>query len=35
MNTLLYGDNLEMLRRYWKGKTVDLVYLDSPLQPGL
>ena len=30
MNTLYYGDNLEILRRYVKDETVDLVYLDPP-----
>ena len=27
MNTLYYGDNLDVLRRYVKDETVDLVYL--------
>ena len=30
MNTLYYGDNLDVLRRYVKDETVDLVYLDPP-----
>ena len=30
MNTLYYGDNLNILRRYIKDETVDLVYLDPP-----
>jgi len=30
MGTLYYGDNLDILRRYLKDKTVDLVYLDPP-----
>jgi hypothetical protein len=30
MGTLYYGDNLEILRRYIKDETVDLVYLDPP-----
>jgi DNA modification methylase len=30
MNTLYYGDNLDVLRRYIKDETVDLVYLDPP-----
>jgi len=30
MNTLYYGDNLEILRKYIKDETVDLVYLDPP-----
>jgi DNA modification methylase len=29
-NTLYYGDNLEVLQRYVKDETVDLVYLDPP-----
>ena len=27
-NTLYYGDNLDILRRYIKDESVDLVYLD-------
>ena len=30
MGTLYYGDNLDILRRYMKDETVDLVYLDPP-----
>ncbi|HOW90765.1 MAG TPA: DNA methyltransferase [Anaerolineaceae bacterium] len=30
MNTLYYGDNLDILRRYVPDETVDLVYLDPP-----
>ena len=30
MNTLYYGDNLDILRRYVGDETVDLVYLDPP-----
>ena len=30
MNTLYYGDNLEILQRYVKDETVDLIYLDPP-----
>jgi DNA modification methylase len=30
MGTLYYGDNLEILQRYIKDETVDLVYLDPP-----
>ena len=30
MGTLYYGDNLDVLRRYLKDETVDLVYLDPP-----
>ena len=29
-NTLFYGDNLDVLRRYAKDESVDLVYLDPP-----
>jgi site-specific DNA-methyltransferase (adenine-specific) len=29
-NQLYYGDNLEVLQRYIKDETVDLVYLDPP-----
>lgn len=31
-NTLYYGDNLEVLRRYIKDETVDLIYLDPPFK---
>ncbi len=30
MNTLYYGDNLNILRRYIKDESVDLVYLHPP-----
>jgi DNA modification methylase len=30
MGTLYYGDNLDILRRYIKDETIDLVYLDPP-----
>lgn len=30
MNTLYYGDNLEVLRKYVKDETVDLCYIDPP-----
>jgi site-specific DNA-methyltransferase (adenine-specific) len=30
VNTLYYGDNLDILRRYVKDATVDLIYLDPP-----
>ncbi len=30
MNTLFYGDNLDILRRYVKDESVDLIYLDPP-----
>lgn len=29
-NTLYYGDNLDVLTRYLKDETVDLIYLDPP-----
>jgi len=32
MNHLCYGDNLDVLRRYIKDETVDLVYLDPPFK---
>jgi site-specific DNA-methyltransferase (adenine-specific) len=32
MNTLYYGDNLEILRRYIKDESVDLAYLDPPFK---
>jgi len=31
-NVLYYGDNLEILRRYIKDETIDLVYLDPPFK---
>jgi len=31
-NTLYYGDNLDILRRYVKDETVDLIYLDPPFK---
>ncbi len=30
MNTLYYGDNLEVLRKYIADESVDLIYLDPP-----
>ena len=30
MGMLYYGDNLDILRRYVKDESVDLVYLDPP-----
>ena len=30
MNTLYYGDNLNILRDYIKDASVDLIYLDPP-----
>src|ERR1035437_2083488 len=32
MNKLFYGDNLDVLRRYVKDESVDLVYLDPPFK---
>lgn len=32
MNTLYYGDNLDILRRYVRDESVDLVYLDPPFK---
>lgn len=32
MNTLYYGDNLDVLRRYVVDESVDLVYLDPPFK---
>ena len=32
MNQLYYGDNLDVLRRYVKDESVDLVYLDPPFK---
>ena len=29
-NTLYYGDNLEVMRKYLKDESVDLIYLDPP-----
>lgn len=34
MNTLYYGDNLDILKTYIKDETVDLIYLDPPFQSG-
>jgi hypothetical protein len=31
-NLLYYGDNLDILQRYVKDETVDLVYLDPPFK---
>ena len=31
-NRLYYGDNLDVLRRYVRDGTVDLVYLDPPFE---
>jgi DNA modification methylase len=32
MNALYYGDNLDILRRYIKDESVDLIYLDPPFK---
>jgi len=32
MNTLYYGDSLDILRRYVKDETMDLVYLAPPFK---
>lgn len=32
INTLYYGDNLEILKRYVEDKSIDLVYLDPPFK---
>jgi len=32
MNNLYYGDNLNVLRRYIKDKTIDLCYIDPPFK---
>jgi 16S rRNA G966 N2-methylase RsmD len=32
MNQLFFGDNLDILRQHIKDDSVDLVYLDPPLQ---
>ena len=29
-NTLYYGDNLEVIRKYINDESVDLIYLDPP-----
>ena len=31
-SVLYYGDNLDILRRYVKDETVDLIYLDPPFK---
>lgn len=31
-NTLYFGDNLDIVRRYVKDESVDLVYLDPPFR---
>jgi site-specific DNA-methyltransferase (adenine-specific) len=32
VNTLYYGDNLDVRRRHIKDESVDLVYLDPPFK---
>lgn len=32
MNYLYYGDNLDILRRYIKDESIDLIYLDPPFK---
>lgn len=34
MNTLYYGDNLEIMKSYLKDESIDLIYLDPPFQSG-
>ncbi len=34
MNTLYYGDNLDVLKRHIPDESVDLIYLDPPFQSG-
>ncbi|HOY84963.1 MAG TPA: DNA methyltransferase [Candidatus Syntrophosphaera sp.] len=34
MNTLYYGDNLDILKDYIASESIDLVYLDPPFQSG-
>ena len=31
-NTLCYGDNLDILREYIPDESVDLIYLDPPVE---
>ncbi|GAH47695.1 unnamed protein product [marine sediment metagenome] len=31
-NILYYGDNLDILQRYIKDETIDLIYLDPPFK---
>jgi len=31
-NILYYGDNLDILRRYIRDETIDLIYLDPPFK---
>ena len=32
MNTLYYGDNFDILKRYIPDESVDLIYLDPPFK---
>jgi hypothetical protein len=32
MNTLYYGDNLKILRKYIKDESVDLIYFEPPIK---
>lgn len=34
-NTLYFGDNLEVMRRYLDNESVDLIYLDPPFKPAI
>ena len=34
-NSLYYGDNLDILRRYGQDESVDLIYLDPPFNSTL
>jgi DNA modification methylase len=34
MNTLYYGDNLDIMKEHIKDESVDLIYLDPPFQSG-
>jgi len=34
-NTLYYGDNLDILRRYIKDESINLIYLDPPFKSNL
>lgn len=34
MNTLYYGDNLEILKKHITNESVDLIYLDPPFKSG-
>lgn len=34
MNTLYYGDNLDIMKEHIKDESVELIYLDPPFQSG-